>query len=69
LGRFVSADPIVPEPGNPQALNRYAYVLGNPIKYRDPTGHAFIEGTGGGGGYGTPWVRPYIHDVVATCLP
>jgi RHS repeat-associated protein len=38
-GRFTSADTIVPEPGNPQTLNRYAFVLGNPLKYRDPTGH------------------------------
>jgi len=27
LGRLVQADTIVPDPGNPQALNRYAYVL------------------------------------------
>ena len=26
-------------PANPQALNRYAYCLGNPLKYVDPTGH------------------------------
>jgi hypothetical protein len=39
LGRFASADSVVPEPGNPQALNRYAYVLGNPLRYVDPTGH------------------------------
>ena len=39
LGRFVSADPLVPEPGNPQALNRYAYVLNNPICHIDPSGH------------------------------
>jgi len=39
LGRFVSADTIVPEPGDPQALNRYAFVLNNPLKYIDPTGH------------------------------
>jgi RHS repeat-associated protein len=39
LGRFISADTIVPEPGNPQDLNRYSYVLGNPLKYRDPSGH------------------------------
>ncbi|WP_081752724.1 hypothetical protein [Kallotenue papyrolyticum] len=26
-------------PRNPQALNRYSYVLNNPIRYVDPTGH------------------------------
>jgi RHS repeat-associated protein len=26
-------------PLNPQALNRFSYVLGNPLKYTDPTGH------------------------------
>ena len=31
-------DTIVPEPGNPQALNRYAYVFNNPLKYTDPSG-------------------------------
>ena len=40
LGRFLSADPVVPEPGNPQALNRYVYVLNNPLRYTDPSGHA-----------------------------
>jgi RHS repeat-associated protein len=39
LGRFIQADTIVPEPGNPQALNRYAYVYGNPIRYTDPSRH------------------------------
>ena len=39
LGRFISADPLVPEPGNPQALNRYAYVYNNPLRYTDPSGH------------------------------
>jgi RHS repeat-associated protein len=29
LGRFLAADSIVPEPGNPQSLNRYSYVLNN----------------------------------------
>jgi len=39
----VSADSIVPEPGNPQALNRYAYGFSNPLKYIDPTGHCATE--------------------------
>jgi RHS repeat-associated protein/uncharacterized repeat protein (TIGR01451 family) len=38
LGRFISPDTIVPDPGNPQALNRYSYVLNNPLRYTDPTG-------------------------------
>ncbi len=39
LGRFVSADTIVPSPGDPQNLNRYSYVRNSPVKYTDPTGH------------------------------
>ena len=39
IGRFVSPDPIVPTPGNPQALNRYSYVYNNPLRYTDPSGH------------------------------
>ncbi|MDM8550401.1 FG-GAP-like repeat-containing protein, partial [Desulfobacterales bacterium HSG2] len=40
LGRFVSPDTIVPDPANPQSLNRYAYAYNNPISNIDPTGHA-----------------------------
>ena len=39
LGIFLSADTIVPEPGNPAALNRYAYADSNPLKHNDPNGH------------------------------
>ena len=39
LGRFLQPDPLVPEPGDPRALNRYAYVYNNPLRYTDPTGH------------------------------
>ncbi len=42
LGRFLSADTIIPSPGNPQSLNRYSYVLNSPLKYIDPTGHREI---------------------------
>jgi RHS repeat-associated protein len=43
LGRFVQADTVVPEPGNPQALNRYSYVANNPLRYTDPSGHCLNE--------------------------
>ncbi|MBI4492350.1 MAG: RHS repeat-associated core domain-containing protein, partial [Chloroflexi bacterium] len=39
LGRFVQPDSIVPEPGSPQALNRYSYARNNPLNRLDPTGH------------------------------
>jgi RHS repeat-associated protein len=57
IGRFTQADTIVPEPGDPQALNRYAYVLNNPVRYTDPTGmfsedeiEQFLQGN-----YGDLW--------------
>jgi hypothetical protein len=40
LGRFISPDPIVPRPGDPQALNRYGYARSNPMTRVDPNGHA-----------------------------
>jgi RHS repeat-associated protein len=43
LGRFISPDTIVPDPGNPQALNRYTYVLNNPLLYTDPSGHSWLS--------------------------
>jgi len=39
LGRFISADSLVPEPGNLQAFNRYSYCVNNPLVYVDPSGH------------------------------
>jgi len=38
IGRFISADTIVPDPFNPQSLNRYSYCLNNPLRYVDPSG-------------------------------
>lgn len=39
IGRFISPDSIVPDPKNPQSLNRYSYCLNNPLRYVDPSGH------------------------------
>jgi len=38
LGRFLSPDPYVQAPENPQNFNRYSYCLNNPLKYTDPSG-------------------------------
>ncbi|WP_245539981.1 IPT/TIG domain-containing protein [Rudaea cellulosilytica] len=39
LQRFVQADPFVQDAGNLQSLNRYSYVLNNPLATTDPTGY------------------------------
>ena len=36
--RFLSPDPYVQMPDNPQNFNRYAYCLNNPLMYTDPSG-------------------------------
>jgi len=45
--RFISPDSLLPNPYDPQQLNRYAYARNNPLKYVDPSGHwaqaAFAE--------------------------
>jgi len=41
LGRFISPDSVIPDPLEPQALNRYTYVLNNPVIYTDPSGQFF----------------------------
>jgi RHS repeat-associated protein len=46
LGRFIQADTIVPNMSNPQDLNRYSYVLNNPILYNDPSGQGVPDGVG-----------------------
>jgi len=39
LGRFLSRDPFAGLAQVPQSLNRYPYVLNNPVLYRDPYGY------------------------------
>ena len=45
ITHFSQPDSIIPDPSNPQSLNRYSYVLNNPIRYNDPTGHRFTDNT------------------------
>jgi len=43
LGRFITADPTIQHPYDPQDFNRYAYCRNNPVKYVDPTGLGFWD--------------------------
>jgi RHS repeat-associated protein len=51
IGRFLSADPHIPDPTNTQSYNRYSYVNNNPLTQVDPTGfvnrYAVFSGPGG----------------------
>jgi hypothetical protein len=38
IGRFMSADPHIPDPTNAQDYNRYSYVDNNPLTLIDPSG-------------------------------
>ncbi|HXH47836.1 MAG TPA: RHS repeat-associated core domain-containing protein [Terriglobia bacterium] len=38
LGRWMTPDPLAGDVTNPQSLNRYAYVLNNPVSNTDPQG-------------------------------
>jgi RHS repeat-associated protein len=56
LGRWIQADTIVPNPTNPQDLNRYTYVRNNPLRYTDPSGHWIFEGGPGDSYFIGPWL-------------
>ncbi len=43
IGRFISPDPIVQAPFNPQSLNRYSYCINSPLIYVDPSGYGWIS--------------------------
>jgi len=43
-GRFTSADSFAGSITNPQSLNLYSYVLGNPLRFKDPSGHLAVGG-------------------------
>jgi len=50
LGRFASADTLIPGAGNPLAWDRYAGMVNNPIRFKDPSGHAQACADGDVGG-------------------
>ena len=44
LGRFMSVDPFIQEPGNSQSINPYSYIMNNPLAGTDPTGYIWETG-------------------------
>lgn len=60
LGRFLSTDNFVQEPGSTQSFNRYSYCLNNPLKYTDPSGETPIIAIAAVlGGFGNLAIKAY----------
>jgi len=55
LGRFLSVDPFIQDPGNSQSMNPYSYIMNNPLSGTDPSGYA------------TVWDRDKCKGSVAAC--
>jgi hypothetical protein len=55
IGRFLSADPHIPDPTNTQSYNRYAYASNNPVTLIDPSGFEDVTVTA------PPYVPPFIN--------
>ena len=67
IGRFISPDTIVPDPFDPQLLNRYAYVRNNPLIYVDPSGNHYGEvEPGGKADFGGETVSGIANDSLST---
>ncbi len=58
LGRMLQADPFVQSPTNSQSLNRYSYVLNNPLSYTDPSGYFSLSSVW------KKWIRPIVSIAV-----
>jgi RHS repeat-associated protein len=78
LGRFLQADVLHGSIANPQSLNRFSYVLNNPVNFIDPLGLQCIDGVwnekgsdrhgrgGGGGGGGNGAAQPQVQGRCST---
>lgn len=67
-GRFVSADPNIPDQSDPQSYNRYSYTVNNPLTYVDPTGFDEQPPVVYEGGPGAP-DGAYLASTVMTLPP
>ncbi|WP_274050016.1 RHS repeat-associated core domain-containing protein [Thalassomonas haliotis] len=46
VGRFMSVDPFIQDPGSTQSVNPYSYIMNNPLAGTDPTGYACEKAAG-----------------------
>jgi RHS repeat-associated protein len=58
LGRFLSADTLVPQASDPQSWNRFSYTRNNPVNRIDPSGH--MDENEDDGGIGDPEIKKKI---------
>ncbi len=75
LARFMSPDSVVPQPLDPQQLNRYSYAQNNPVNYSDPSGHQTLadrfnnpEGMGMDLQQGVAWAYDESGYLVGLCF-
>jgi hypothetical protein len=61
LNRFIQPDTIVPGLFHPQNLNRYSYVLNNPVNLVDPSGHRSCSTRQANTGDETCWQNIWIE--------
>jgi len=58
-GRFLSADPNIPDPTSAQSYNRFSYVSNNPLTRIDPSGFYDADGSANGSCLGCDWIIVY----------
>jgi hypothetical protein len=57
LNHFTQPDSIIPDQGNPQSYDRYAYTDNNPVNHTDPSGHEKCASSSANNCYaGSDWV-------------
>ena len=69
LGRFLAADTLLPDPYDPQQLNRFAYVRNNPVKLIDPDGHITEFAVLDPGIYSCQGCTPEIYNTIYPWTP
>ncbi|TQV86343.1 SpvB/TcaC N-terminal domain-containing protein [Aliikangiella coralliicola] len=66
LGRFLSVDPFIVDPGHSQSINPYSYIRNNPLAGKDPSG--YLEETAYGAGLGIASDYTEVHIEAEECI-